>query len=80
MIPHSPNPPPTPTPSLPPALPPPAADVAAAVHSVLPIAVGMLPINAAVYVLDGVVTGAADFSFMVRCGAVQCSRVWGWSG
>ena len=33
-------------------------------RQVLPIAVAMLPINAAVYVFDGVITGAADFKFM----------------
>ena len=43
---------------------PPAADVEAAVREILPIAVAMLPINAAVYVFDGIVTGAADFRFM----------------
>ncbi|KAL4425326.1 hypothetical protein ABPG75_009342 [Micractinium tetrahymenae] len=40
------------------------ADVEAAVRQVLPIAVAMLPINAAVYVFDGVITGASDFKFM----------------
>ncbi|KAL4419186.1 hypothetical protein ABPG77_007776 [Micractinium sp. CCAP 211/92] len=40
------------------------ADVEAAVRQVLPIAVAMLPINAAVYVFDGIITGASDFKFM----------------
>lgn len=40
------------------------AEVEAAVRQVLPIAVAMLPINAAVYVFDGIITGAADFRFM----------------
>lgn len=40
------------------------AAVEAAVREVLPIAVAMLPINAAVYVFDGIVTGASDFKFM----------------
>ncbi|PRW33758.1 MATE efflux family [Chlorella sorokiniana] len=40
------------------------AEVGAAVRAVLPIAVAMLPINAAVYVFDGIITGAADFKFM----------------
>ncbi len=42
----------------------PRADVEAAVRQVLPIAVAMLPINAAVYVFDGIITGASDFKFM----------------
>lgn len=33
-------------------------------RAILPIAVAMLPINAAVYVFDGIITGAADFKFM----------------
>jgi hypothetical protein len=36
----------------------------AAVREILPIAVAMLPVNAAVYVFDGIITGAADFKFM----------------
>lgn len=63
-----------------PASPPrPAAEVGAAVRAVLPIAVAMLPINAAVYVFDGVITGAADFKFMagaphaVLCCAEGCA-------
>lgn len=40
------------------------AEVEAAVRQVLPIAVAMLPINAAVYVFDGIITGASDFKFM----------------
>lgn len=39
-------------------------EVGAAVVQVLPIAVGMMPVNAAVYVLDGVFVGASDFRFM----------------
>lgn len=38
-------------------------------RQVLPIAVAMLPINAAVYVFDGVITGASDFKFMAGEGA-----------
>lgn len=38
--------------------------VSAAVASVLPLAVGMLPINSLVYVLDGVLLGCADFRFL----------------
>ncbi|EFN56963.1 hypothetical protein CHLNCDRAFT_51240 [Chlorella variabilis] len=40
------------------------AEVIAAVREILPIAVAMLPVNAAVYVFDGIITGAADFKFM----------------
>lgn len=32
--------------------------------SILPLAVGMLPINAMVYVFDGILVGASDFKFM----------------
>ena len=32
--------------------------------SILPLAVGMLPVNAAVYVFDGILVGASDFRFM----------------
>jgi len=35
------------------------------VSQLLPIAVAMLPLNAVVYVLDGVLVGASDFSFLV---------------
>ena len=41
-------------------------------REILPIAVAMLPINAAVYVFDGIVTGAADFRFM----AGACAAGW----
>lgn len=40
------------------------ASVQLAVMSVLPLAVGMLPINAAVYVLDGILVGCRDFKWM----------------
>lgn len=40
------------------------ADIDAAVHSILPLAIGMVPINAAVYVLDGILVGASDFKFL----------------
>lgn len=40
------------------------ADVAAAVWSLLPLVIGMLPLNALVYVLDGVLLGASDFKFL----------------
>jgi hypothetical protein len=40
------------------------ADVAAAVWSLLPLVIGMLPLNALVYVLDGVLLGASDFQFL----------------
>jgi len=39
-------------------------DVAAAVSAVFPVAVASLPINALVYVLDGIMVGASEFSFM----------------
>ena len=40
----------------------PAVD--AALEALLPLAVGVLPLNAAVYVLDGVLLGARDFGFL----------------
>jgi MATE family multidrug resistance protein len=40
------------------------AGVGAAAMAVLPLAVGMLPVNAAVYVLDGIFVGAGDFRWM----------------
>lgn len=40
----------------------PAVD--AALAALLPLAVGVLPLNAAVYVLDGVLLGARDFGFL----------------
>lgn len=49
------------------------AEVIAAVREILPIAVAMLPVNAAVYVFDGIITGAADFKFMAgTCLALVC--------
>ena len=38
--------------------------MAAAVSAVFPVAVASLPINALVYVLDGIMVGASEFSFM----------------
>ena len=32
--------------------------------ALLPLAVGMLPLNALVYVLDGVLVGASDFTYL----------------
>ena len=48
----------------------------AAVREVLPIAVAMLPVNAAVYVFDGIITGASDFRFMAGgcCAASRLGR------
>ena len=40
------------------------AGVAAETWALLPLVVGMLPLNAAVYVLDGVLVGASDFRFL----------------
>lgn len=40
------------------------AGVEAAMLGVLPLAVGLLPLNSAVYVLDGVMVGASDFGFL----------------
>ncbi len=45
--------------------------MAAAAAAVLPLAIAMLPVNAAVYVLDGVFVGASDFKFLAgECGAL----------
>jgi putative MATE family efflux protein len=38
--------------------------VTSAAEAILPIAVAMLPINAAVYVFDGILVGASDFKWM----------------
>ena len=40
------------------------ARVVAAVAALAPLAMGVLPLNAAVYVLDGVLLGAGDFAFL----------------
>lgn len=40
------------------------AGIEASVLAILPLAVGMIPINAGVYVLDGVLVGAGDFKFL----------------
>lgn len=40
------------------------ARVVAAVAALAPLAMGVLPLNAAVYVLDGVLLGAGDFGFL----------------
>ena len=53
------------------------AAVAASVTSILPIAVAMLPINAAVYVLDGVLVGASDFKWMAGAMVVAAAAAVG---
>ena len=57
-------------------------DVTAAVREVLPLAVAMLPVNAAVYVFDGVLVGASDFRFLAGgpalLGARECEAVRHW--
>lgn len=40
------------------------ADVKSVILHILPIAIAMLPINGAVYVLDGILVGARDFKWM----------------
>lgn len=40
------------------------ADVAALTSSLLPLAVGMVPLNALMYVLDGILVGASDFKYL----------------
>ncbi len=40
------------------------AGVTSATEAILPLAVAMLPINAAVYVFDGILVGASDFKWM----------------
>jgi putative MATE family efflux protein len=47
------------------------AEVTAGALRVLPLAIGMLPVNAAVYVLDGVFVGAADFGYMAAAMAAS---------
>ena len=52
-------------------------------RQVLPIAVAMLPVNAAVYVFDGIITGAADFRFMAGAWCrlcLQCCEPWSTAG
>jgi len=39
-------------------------EVDAAIFSLLPLAVAMLPINSLVYVLDGCLVGASDFRYL----------------
>lgn len=39
-------------------------DVAAAVWALLPLVICMLPLNALVYVLDGIMVGASDFKYL----------------
>lgn len=40
------------------------AEVAVAVWALLPLVICMLPLNALVYVLDGILVGASDFKFL----------------
>lgn len=49
------------------------AEVVAAVASVLPLAIWLMPANAAVYVLDGVLVGASDFRFMAGAMALAAA-------
>ena len=49
------------------------ASVRGAVHALLPLALGILPLNAAVYVLDGVLLGAGDFGFLAAAMAVSAA-------
>jgi len=53
------------------------ADVTAAVAHLLPVAAGMLPLNAAVYVVDGILLGAGDYAFLAAAmaGAAAASGV-----
>lgn len=46
-------------------------DVAGAVWALLPLVVCMLPLNALVYVLDGVLLGASDFKFLAGAAGVK---------
>ena len=38
--------------------------VTAAIEDLVPVAIAMLPVNAAVYVLDGCLVGASDFKYL----------------
>ncbi len=40
------------------------AELTAAIEDLVPIAVAMLPVNSAVYVLDGCLVGASDFKYL----------------
>jgi len=42
------------------------ADVEQTILSILPIAIAMLPVNAGVYVLDGILVGSRDFKWMAK--------------
>jgi len=53
------------------------AEVQAMVVSILPLAVGMLPLNAAVYVLDGIMVGASDFRWMAGAMVVAAATAIG---
>jgi Na+-driven multidrug efflux pump len=50
------------------------ADVAAAVWALLPLVICMLPLNALVYVLDGVLLGASDFKFLAGVHTLSAGR------
>jgi hypothetical protein len=41
-----------------------ASQVTEAIEDLVPVAVAMLPVNAAVYVLDGCLVGASDFKYL----------------
>jgi MATE family multidrug resistance protein len=51
--------------------------VTAATEAILPIAVAMLPINAAVYVFDGILVGASDFKWMAGAMVVAAASAVG---
>ena len=60
------------------------AEVAAAIEGLVPLAVAMVPVNAAVYVLDGCLVGASDFKYLAGphhpCRqSAERSRAHGWS-
>ena len=40
------------------------AELTAAIEDLVPLAVAMLPVNSAVYVLDGCLVGASDFKYL----------------
>lgn len=53
------------------------AGVTSAAEAILPLAVAMLPINAAVYVFDGILVGASDFKWMAGAMVVAAASAVG---
>lgn len=53
------------------------ADVTALTSSLLPLAVAMVPLNALMYVLDGILVGASDFKYLAGAMALSATATVG---